>query len=58
MNAIERALALAKAQRVLDMEEDERLVAAAAKCTRKVEDTTEPRWRVVANHHNTFGGQW
>ena len=58
MTDIERALRLAKAGRVLDREDEEKHAAEAAKCNRKTDDTTVPRWRVVANHHNTFGGQW
>ena len=57
MTDIERALALAKAQRILDREEDIEREKEQAACTRKKEDTIAPLFHHTT-HHNTFGGQW
>ena len=57
MTDIERALALAKAQRILDIEEDIEREKEQAACTRKKDDTLAPRFHHTT-HHNTFGGQW
>ena len=57
MNAIERAIALAKAQRILDREDERRASDRARSCKRKKEDTL-PKRTYVSSHWNTFGGQW
>ena len=57
MNAIERAIALSKAQRILDREEERRRIEREKSCKRKKEDTL-PQRTFVSNHWNTFGGSW